>query len=90
MTAKAKKDTPPPQPELGFEEALEELEGIVAKMEDGEMGLDKMVDAFERGQQLVKQCTSRLNEVEKRIELLIKGANNEPATTPLDAPELLL
>ena len=51
-----------------FEDALAELEELVRKMESGEMGLEEMVAAFEKGQKLVKSCTDRLNEVERRIE----------------------
>ena len=43
-----------------FEESLAELEKIVADMEGGEMGLEDMVAAFERGQKLVKECGRRL------------------------------
>ena len=40
-----------------FEDALAELEELVRKMESGEMGLEEMVAAFEKGQKLVKSCT---------------------------------
>ena len=70
--------------EPSFEATLAELENLVRQMESGEMGLDAMVDAFERGQKLVKRCTARLNEVEKRIELLVRGDDGEAATLPLD------
>ena len=51
-----------------FEEALERLEAIVAQMESGEASLDEMLAMFEEGQRLLKSCTQKLNEVEKRIE----------------------
>lgn len=70
--------------DLGFEPALEELETLVQKMEQGEMGLDEMVTAFERGQNLVKHCTTRLNEVERRIEMLVKGPDGQATTKPFD------
>jgi exodeoxyribonuclease VII small subunit len=69
---------------LGFEPALEELEALVQKMEQGEMGLDEMVAAFERGQNLVRHCTTRLNEVERRIEMLVKGPDGQATTKPFD------
>lgn len=61
-----------PQP-LGFESALTRLETIAAEMESGQLGLEDMVKAFEEGQKLVKACSSKLNEVEKRIEMLVQG-----------------
>jgi len=72
---------------LGFEPALEELEALVQKMEQGEMGLDDMVNAFERGQQLVRHCTNKLNEVERRIELLVRGPDGEATTKPFNPTE---
>lgn len=62
----------PPQP-LGFESALTRLETIATEMESGQLGLEDMVKAFEEGQKLVKACSSKLNEVEKRIEMLVQG-----------------
>lgn len=65
-----------------FEKALERLEEIAAAMESGDLGLEKMVAAFEEGQKLVKLCSSRLNEVEKKIELLVKRADGSTGTVP--------
>ena len=62
----------PPQ-SLGFETALARLETIASQMESGQLGLEDMVKAFEEGQKLVKACSSKLNEVEKRIEMLVQG-----------------
>ncbi len=64
-----------------FEAALEELEGLVESMESGEMGLEEMVAAFEKGQKLVKSCTDRLNEVERRIEVIKKNADGSASAT---------
>ena len=66
-----------------FEDALSELEELVGKMESGEMGLEEMVAAFEKGQGLVKSCTDRLNEVERRIEVIKKNADGSATTAPL-------
>lgn len=84
-TKKPKADAVPPA--LGFEPALAELEALVQKMEQGEMGLDDMVNAFERGQKLVQHCSAKLNEVERRIELLVKGADGQATTKPLPPME---
>ncbi|MBR4611481.1 MAG: exodeoxyribonuclease VII small subunit [Kiritimatiellae bacterium] len=64
-----------------FEESLAELEKIVAEMEGGGMGLEEMVAAFERGQKLVKECGKRLDEIERKIEVIRRGADGAPAGT---------
>lgn len=70
-----------------FEKALERLEEIAAAMESGELGLEKMVEVFEEGQKLVKLCSSKLNEVEKKIELLVKKADGSVETEPFEGGE---
>ena len=56
----------------GFEKSLERLERIVHEMESGELGLEKMMKHFEEGMSLVGICSAKLNEVERKIELLVK------------------
>lgn len=68
---------------ISFESALEQLEAIVRQLEAGTMGLDEMVAAFEKGQKLIALCNGRLNEVEKRIELLVKTQAGGVETRPL-------
>jgi exodeoxyribonuclease VII small subunit len=67
--------------EMSFEEALERLEKLVAQMEGGELGLEEMLACFEEGSSLVTLCSSKLDEVEQRIEKLVKkdGALKEVA-----------
>lgn len=67
--------------EKTFEASLRELEELVAKMESGEMGLEEMVSAFESGQKLVKSCTDRLNEVERRIAVIKQNADGSASST---------
>lgn len=57
---------------MTFEEALKRLEEIVGRLESGQQGLDEMLEAFEEGSELVRVCNRRLDEIEKRIEILIK------------------
>ena len=70
-----------------FEKALARLEEIAAEMESGELGLEKMVAAFEEGQKLVKLCSSKLNEVEKKIEMLVKRPDGSVAAEPFSSEE---
>lgn len=53
---------------LTFEEALNQLEGIVNQLERGEVSLDDAVAAYEKGSQLRKQCQDRLDEARLKVE----------------------
>ena len=55
-----------------FESALEELEQIVEQLETGELNLEDALTAFEKGVGLVRFCNQKLNEVEKKIEMLVR------------------
>lgn len=55
-----------------FEEALGKLEDIVKRMESGEMGLDESLKAFEEGIKLARYCTRKLDEAERRVEILLR------------------
>ena len=72
-----------PEEKKSFEADLVELEKLVESMESGEMGLEELVAAFEKGQLLVKSCNDRLNEVERRIDVIRKNAAGETTTAPL-------
>jgi len=55
-----------------FEEALGRLEDIVKKMEAGDMTLEESLKAFEEGIKLARLCSRKLDEAERRVEILIK------------------
>ncbi len=77
-----------PVKEKAFEESLARLEAIVKEMESGQLSLDQMMAHFEEGSALVKQCGNKLNEVEKKIEQLIrKGDELQTAPFEPDTPE---
>lgn len=76
----AKKEETP----LSFETALKRLEGIVEQMESGEADLDAMIASFEEGQKLVKFCTAKLNEVEKKVEKIVKDTEGNAEVVPFD------
>ena len=69
---------------LGFEAALKRLEDIVEQMESGETDLDTMIASFEEGQRLVKFCTAKLNEVEKKIEKIVEDGAGGVTVAPLE------
>ncbi len=64
------KKNPAAQPVASFEEAMEELEQLVAKMESGELPLEASLAAYQRGSELVKYCAAQLERVEKQIKVL--------------------
>ena len=68
-----------------FEESLARLEEIVEAMESGETNLDTLVSQFEEGQALIKFCTDKLDEVEKKIEKLSKNREGKLEMTPYEA-----
>lgn len=55
-----------------FEQALEELERIVERMEEGELSLEESLQAFERGMELSRTCQKSLEEAEQRIQILME------------------
>ena len=69
-----------------FEDSMEKLEQIVSEMESGELSLDAMIKRFEEGQGLIKFCSSKLNEVERKIEKLL-NKDGEPETEPFGDDE---
>jgi exodeoxyribonuclease VII small subunit len=63
-----------------FEEALSQLEAVVARLEGGELALEDALRAFEDGVRLARQCAARLEDAERRVYLLTKtpdGAETE-------------
>jgi len=62
---------------LTFEEAIEELEGIIEKIEAGETGLENAIKQFERGTELIKRCRGILDSAEKRIAELVQNPEGE-------------
>jgi exodeoxyribonuclease VII small subunit len=58
--------------EAKFEDALAKLEEIVRKMEQGELTLDESLISFEEGIRLARLCANKLDEAERRIDILLK------------------
>ncbi|MFC1498848.1 exodeoxyribonuclease VII small subunit [Verrucomicrobiota bacterium] len=85
MTAKrAVKDAKKKQ---DFEESLKRLEVIVNEMESGSLGLEDMITRFEEGQTLLDFCSKKLNEVERKIEILVKKGGRVTAE-PFDEDQV--
>jgi exodeoxyribonuclease VII small subunit len=72
--------------EVKFEKALERLEKIVDELESGSLDLDDSLKAYEEGVKLIKLCSKKLNEAEKKIEILTKE-EGKLSTKPFSVEE---
>ena len=61
-----------PISELSYDQAMEELRGVVDQLERGQLGLERSLELFERGVLLTKVCQDKLHSVEGRIRLLVE------------------
>jgi exodeoxyribonuclease VII small subunit len=77
----------PNQNPASFESALKELEGIVKQLESGEAKLEESLSLFERGIRLSRYCSQKLEEAEKKIELLVKDSRGEYTAIPFKPEE---
>jgi exodeoxyribonuclease VII small subunit len=57
---------------IGFEEALERLESLVERLDDGDLPLEAALAAFEEGVALTRQCAHQLQSAERRVEALVR------------------
>ena len=58
-----------------FESALKSLEDIVTQLESGDLALDKALELFEEGVKVSRFCSSKLEEAERKVEVLVKTAD---------------
>ncbi len=72
---------------LSFEAILERLQKVVAQLETGELALEESLKAFELGVRLSRAGQKRLDEAERRIEVLLNSRSGEAVTAPLEPPE---
>jgi len=81
-------DTQSPDSEIAalpFEQAMKELEDIVARLEKGSVSLEESIAIYERGEALKKHCEALLKSAEERIEKITLGADGNPTgVKPLD------
>ena len=73
--------------QMDFEKSLKRLEALVEEMESGELSLEQMLKHFEEGSKLVDCCTTKLNEVEQKIEKLVKK-DGELQAVPFETEEV--
>jgi exodeoxyribonuclease VII small subunit len=74
MARSAAPDPSKPAPEqLSYEQAIAELDRLVAQMEGGQLPLDKLLDGYKRGAELLSLCRSQLQAVEAQVKVLDEG-----------------
>lgn len=79
--------TDTPVSELTFEEALKELEGVVTRLERGDVALEASIALYERGALLKAACERKLAEAEEKIARITLGPDGQPSgTVPFDTP----
>lgn len=72
--------------EIGFEQAMEQLETIVAKLESGDVPLEQAIELFQEGMRLSRICSQKLESVERKIEILLEedGQTVKKPFAPVD------
>ena len=70
-----------------FESALKSLESIVSQLESGDQSLDRALELFEEGVRISRFCNSKLEEAQRKVEMLTRGPDGTLQTTPLEVKE---
>jgi exodeoxyribonuclease VII small subunit len=73
--------------EKSFEEALQELEEIVNRLEQGDLPLEEALQFFENGVKLSRYCHTKLDEAQKRVEILLKDERGKMTAQPFEPTE---
>ena len=70
--------------EIDFEVALKQLEQIVEQLEAGDLPLERSLELFEQGVRLSRDCQKRLDEAERRVEILLKDEGGGYTPSPFE------
>lgn len=73
------------EPTVSFETSLKELEKIVSELEKGDLPLESQLKSFEKGVSLSRECMKRLEEVERRVEVLMGNPEGKLTTETFEA-----
>ena len=76
-----------PQRQQSFEASLASLERVVRELERGDLPLEKSLELFEQGVGLSRECQERLNEAERRIEVLLREGDGRTSVGAFDPGE---
>ncbi len=80
----AKTELPPDIAKLNFEEALEQLEEIVKRLEAGQGKLDEAIDSYERGAALKRHCEAKLKEAQQKVDRIVAASDGSLSVEPAD------
>ncbi len=83
MAAKKKKVSEA-EAKATFDDGMKALEGLVGELESGDLPLEKALESFEKGVGLVRSLNERLNDAEKKIEVLSRNSDGDLVVEPLD------
>lgn len=72
-------------PEQTFEDAVKQLETIVTKLEDGDIPLEESLSLFEQGVKLSRFCAGKLDQAEKKVEILLREKDGSVKTEPFES-----
>lgn len=76
--------TDTPIKDMSFEDALRELEGIVAKLERGDAPLEESITIYQRGAELKAHCEGKLKDAQMKVEKIVLDGNGNASTKPFD------
>lgn len=82
--AEASERDPKARPEEAYDALVARLERVVGELEAGNLSLEQSIEKFAEGVRLAKDASRKLDEAERRVELLVRGANGEDVAVPLD------
>ena len=72
---------------LTFEQAFQQLEEVVQRLESGELSLEQSLALFEKGMLLAKLCESKLDEAEQKVSQLVGVSSEGPVLAPFQTEE---
>jgi exodeoxyribonuclease VII small subunit len=87
--AKREQTKSAPSAAPNFEAQLASLERIVRELERGDLPLEQSLELFEQGVMLSRECQERLNEAERRIEVLLRGGDGSTIAAPFESDALV-
>lgn len=70
--------------QLSFEQAMAELDAVIARLEAGDVELDEAITCYERGVRLAQRCTELLDRTEQRVTQLVTGPTGRLEERPLE------
>jgi exodeoxyribonuclease VII small subunit len=70
--------------ERKFEDEMADLEAVVTRIDSGELSLEDSISAFERGVALVRSLNQKLEQVDRRVEVLTRGPHGELKSAPFE------